>query len=79
MFFSKVTNATQWKKVYSSRVGASTVGYPHTKKICLDLSLYPHKTTNSNCVIDLLVIAKSINFSVGKNTEKILLYRLLKM
>lgn len=67
--FSKVTNATQWGKVYSSRVGASTVGYRHTKKkICLDLSLYQHKTTNSNCVIDPMITAKSLKFSVGKNT-----------
>ena len=59
------------KSILFSRIGASTVGYPHTKKMCLDLSLYPHKTTNSKCVIDLMVIAKNIKFSVEKNTEKI--------
>ena len=59
------------KSILFSRVGASTVGYPHTKKMCLDLSFYPHKTTNSKCVIDLMVIAKNIKFSVEKNREKI--------
>ena len=61
------------KSILFSRIGASTVGYPHTKKkkICLDLPLYPCKTTNSKCVIDLMVIAKNIKFSVEKNREKI--------
>ena len=60
------------KSILFSRIGASTVGYPHTKKkICLDLPLYPCKTTNTKCVIDLMVIAKNIKFSVEKNTEKI--------
>lgn len=58
------------KSILFSRVGVNTVGYPRTKKkkkIHLDLSLYPLKTTNSKCVIDLMIIAKNIKFSVEKN------------
>ena len=71
--FSKVTSATQWGKVYCFQelVLAQLDIHIQKKKICLDLPLYPCKTTNSKCVIDLMVIAKNIKFSVEKNTEKI--------
>lgn len=72
--FSKVTNATQWGKVYYFQELVLTqldIHIQKKKKIHLDLSLYPLKTTNSKCVIDLMIIAKNIKFSVEKNREKI--------
>ena len=75
MFFQKLPTQLNEEKYTLQELVLAQLDIDIQKKICLGLSLYQHKTTNSNCVIDPMIIAKSLKFSVGKNTEKILLYK----
>ena len=60
------------EKIFSSTNGARTTGYPHEKKMNLDMALKPFTKINSKWITDLSIKYKTIKLlddDIGENLD----------